>query len=729
MGLHAGREAVDRPLGASLLAAGYALSRFVRRRRERLAPVRQGHPRSRWGAARAPIIWRDGDRGKAGEGAGQQGRNAARYARALAVYMETAKRGSMAEEYGVTLTHYMVNEKGRDGKPTAERVLGTGALVSGKVVDWQAGVREVEARMAKRSSRSKKPARHLVGSVRVGEDISPEACDHAAAILADELGCEAGVILWALHGDTDNRHLHVLVLTLDEHGAATPFGREGRSYEAMQRAIARIEDAHRFAREAGARYAMCDGKVERLSPKPKAGKARTPISTATLQWEAETGVESFTRYAQDRLAPLIDEAGSWHDVQSALAPLGARIMKAGSGGQIESGDGYHKVKLTSVDRAMAWRKLTERWGGWSEPTTVVALYEPRILDPERALRWARRDEQAEPLHDAVQMRIDRLKLERKAALCETQRDYKKRRGDLAALPGDPLDLADLRQSIDRLERRRLAQLKRESADRIAALRDLRAEIREADSLDDVSLDDIAAFERSLAIDWACRPVQVAPPPGFATEIVGEAIHYWRDDVRAGRPAFVERGDRIWLNDDTDVSIRAALLVAQARYGVVAAYGDAAFVAQVQRLGRELGMAVQHGAVQAKVPRRARSPRVQQRRDAIRRRQAVPDLHQSARPHEHFSRGGGDNPHPAPTHGPIETVDRSGQRLMSDAIRQAQFARIRRMLAADDWDARDYRRTTASGTPRGRGPAQHASERHSSSAASRHARREAPGAGR
>lgn len=103
----------------------------------------------------------------------EAGRNASHYVFSLARYMETAKRGSLVEEYGLTLARYMTSEKGAGHEPSAERVLATGALVSGRHAAWDAALAEVNARMAKRSSRSKKPARHLIASVHVDEDITP----------------------------------------------------------------------------------------------------------------------------------------------------------------------------------------------------------------------------------------------------------------------------------------------------------------------------------------------------------------------------------------------------------------------------------------------------------------------------------------------------------------------------------------------------------------------------
>ena len=523
------------------------------------------------------------------------GRDPRRYVRSLANYMETAKRGAMAEEYGLTLASYISKNLTRelaDAHP--ERVLATGGRINGNAALWDLALAELHARMDKRSSRSKKPAHHIVASVQAGENPNPDDCDEIARVLANELGCEEGVILWALHGDTDHRHLHILVLTLRADGTATPFGPKGRSHEAMQRTMARIEHGRGFASEPGARYEVVGDDVKRKTPTATPDKRRPPIRTEVLQWEARTGLESFTRYAQNELAPLLDTAVSWDEAQAALAPKGAVIMKAGSGGKLCNDDGSQRVTLSNVDRTLSWSKLTDRWGEWPEPTIEPTPYVPRILDPARATLWSQRDQQTEPIHNGVQARIDRIRAERRVALDRIGREHAANRSHLSERRGEPRDIARLREGLNTLYRRRAAAVDVDYRSRIAALGDLRGEIADAESLDDVDLEEIAAPDCSLEIAWGSRPTEPSQLEGFLAVKVGEAVQYWREGESRRAPAFVERGDRIWVNDRSDNSVRAALLLAQSRYGVIAAWGEAAFIAQACRIGKELGIEVQVG---------------------------------------------------------------------------------------------------------------------------------------
>ncbi|TKD50603.1 hypothetical protein [Sphingomonas baiyangensis] len=124
-----------------------------------------------------------------------------------------------------------------------------------------------------------------------------------------------------------------------------------------------------------------------------------------------------------------------------------------------------------------------------------------------------RDAKAESLHAAVQGRINRLRLERKSLLNDLKADLAVKRAELGGLAGDSSDLAMLRTGLAALIHRRISAIDAEYHDRIAALRQLRGEIDEADDLNLEALDNLAAPDCSLVIDWAARPAIGIPPTG------------------------------------------------------------------------------------------------------------------------------------------------------------------------------------------------------------------------
>lgn len=241
-----------------------------------------------------------------------------RYARYLASYMADGDRrwlqaDAIGMDHGLTLSAYMTHGSNAP-EPLRERVLFRAAQVGGQACDWEAGLQAIENRLKRRSRKVKKPVRHGVISCRTGEQLTEQGCSDAVATLARELGCEDAAILWAAHIDTDNFHVHVMFVTVDSvTGGALPFGQgaDGRAAykEAMQRAIARIEDAQRLTPEAGARYEMAGNDVVRKPQDEVVTRKRTPLRQEILAWEEATGFASFTRYAQDVAGPILDEAG------------------------------------------------------------------------------------------------------------------------------------------------------------------------------------------------------------------------------------------------------------------------------------------------------------------------------------------------------------------------------------------------------------------------------------
>lgn len=536
------------------------------------------------------------------------GRAATRYARSVAQYLQSASRLAIGEEYGITLAAYLPGKKAQAEEPK-ERVLALGARTAGRPIDWDQALAELERRLAKRSTRSKKPARHAVASLREGEELTPEQCDEAVRVLAEELGCQQGLIMWALHGDTDNQHLHLLILTLDTHGNATTYGPRGQSHEAMQRAIARLEHAFDLQPELGARYEADEHGVRRKAKVEVPAKKRSPIKTEVLQWEAETGLVSFTRFAQDVLAPLLDTAASWEEAQARLAENGTMVLKAGSGGEIRSADKLYSIKLTNVDRRLGWAALTERWGDWSLPAVPDKQYEPRVRDTAAALKWAARDSQRRPARERIQARIDLLRAQKSAEVARLESEYAARRAELSeVLSGNgSMPRVALRSAMRSIYSSRIAEVVAELDLRIAAICAVREDIDDASSLDGLDLDALGSPDFFIEIGWPQVSGDIVEPAGYYAKRVGTAIQY-RSQGEPHSLAFVERGNRIWMVDQSDAALAAALIVARARYGDVAAHGDAAFIRRAQQIGQAMGIDVQNGSVPSRRAARQSSPR-------------------------------------------------------------------------------------------------------------------------
>lgn len=524
-----------------------------------------------------------------------------RYARYLASYMVDGDRcwlkpDAIGMDYGLTLSTYMTRAT-KATEPPPERVLSRGAVVGGNALDWESGSEEAERRLKARSRKVKKPVRHAVMSCRVGEQLSEIECADAVATVGEELGCENAVILWAAHIDTDNFHLHMMFVTIDpDTGAALPFGQgpDGRSgsREAMQRAIARIEHVRRLQPEAGARYEVVDDEVVRKPQPANVVRKRTPLRQDALEWEALSGFASFTRVAQDIAGPILDDASAWQQLHAALASHGMGIRPSVNGGELYAGDEH--VKLSNIDRRHSWRKLDDRLGKYEPPVGVEpGPYVPRVLDPAKAETWLGRTRRMRDVSRQIDGRVGALLAARDASLGNMEAALSAHRLDLAVFDGDLRLKRDLSAAWPTLRESATSAIKAAFNARIDAVRGLRLAAADSDDLYAVDLEAIGAVDVGITAPWCADhgPSAGTTLAGFDSERRGDMVCYWSldDHTRRGQPALVDAGSIIWVNDRSDRAVEAALTLARDRFGAVAVFGDAAYLAQCQRAAERLGL--------------------------------------------------------------------------------------------------------------------------------------------
>lgn len=548
---------------------------------------------------------------------------APRYAEVLSAYMGEGKRAqhqellrleaSPAMEHGLTLAAYMMHSEGageaqkRRSDATkkaddATRVLERGAVTGNDLLTWEEGLADMRRRLKRKLSPGAKAVRHVVQSLQAGSARPSDAeCGESLRLLLEELGCPEALGLWALHGDTDNLHLHLLIITVKPVDAKmTEFGNQAGYKDSMQRAIARIDDALGLTPEPGTRYEMRAGKLVRRDRPRKQERRGPPISAHILQWERESGIASFTRMAQERAAPVLRDAESWDEAHRALAAAGMVIRPKAGGGEIQAGDEH--VKLAHVGRDLTWRKLTaeKRLGRYTPPPTNLEVgdYYPRIDDPEQFHRWRELRHRRAALAAGTERRISALRATRDRAIAQVRRESEALLSSLA--PSAPSYVR--RQLGERLRGARdehIAGLHAAFDARIAAIRSLRDDA--ASSLDDVRFD-TAAF--SLADAVVTGGVIISPrtdilegPQGYRCRQVGKTLQFWDGDLSAASrttPAFTDHGEVFFVNALDPRHIEHVLRRASDRFDRVAVAGTPQFIAECRRVASDLGLTIDVG---------------------------------------------------------------------------------------------------------------------------------------
>lgn len=216
--------------------------------------------------------------------------------------------------------------------------------------------------LAQEARRSKDPIAHYVLSWQEGEQPTARQADEAAETFMRELGLEGHQVIYGLHTDTDNRHLHLAINRVHPTTLHVVKINKGFDLEAAHRAIALIEHAQGWKREANGRYQVTEsGKVVKaVSEKPQ----QQP-HTARRDIEHQTGEKSAERLAIEKAGPIIRQAKSWDELHKGLAAVGMRYERTGSGAVIHVGE--VAIKASSADRAASLAQLQKRLGIYQSP--------------------------------------------------------------------------------------------------------------------------------------------------------------------------------------------------------------------------------------------------------------------------------------------------------------------------------------------------------------------------
>ena len=252
--------------------------------------------------------------------------------------------------------------------------------------------------LAERAPRSRDPIVHYVLSWREGERPSREQVEEAVDVLAREQGLQGHQMIYALHADTDNWHVHVMVNRVHpETERATKAG-GGFDIRALHRACARIERMQGWQPERNARYSVDASGTVRETDDAEQSPSKVP--QARVDTERRTGEASVTRVAAQTAGPIIENAKSWEQLHRALARHDMRYTRKGSGAVVQVGDVF--VKASSVRRTATLSRLEKRLGpyvGAADGATGAQRpsEQPDARDEESAVRESADPKRAWPL--------------------------------------------------------------------------------------------------------------------------------------------------------------------------------------------------------------------------------------------------------------------------------------------------------------------------------------------
>ncbi|GHV53260.1 relaxase [Synergistales bacterium] len=231
---------------------------------------------------------------------------------------------------------------------------------------------EMEA-LAFNNTRSKDPVFHAILAWREMELPTNKQVDEAVQIALKELNLEDCQALWALHANTQNRHVHIVVNKIDPetYKAIQPAGRW--THKALERAARKIELAQGWEVEQSGFYSVADGKLIE-----KGSKNEPAISSSARDGEAHTAIKSAERIVQEIAAPIIRDAKNWTELHEKLAEFGIAFEAKGSGAVLKIGEVI--VKASKASRGASMSKLISRFGEYSPRPAELRIAE-RMTEP------------------------------------------------------------------------------------------------------------------------------------------------------------------------------------------------------------------------------------------------------------------------------------------------------------------------------------------------------------
>jgi Relaxase/Mobilisation nuclease domain/Large polyvalent protein-associated domain 7 len=470
-------------------------------------------------------------------------------------------------------------------------------------VDHESQVQEM-IDLAEMARRSPQPVQHWIMSWRQGEQPTAAQADKAVATFLDEMGLAEHQVIYALHRDTKNCHLHLAVNRVHPDTEKLVTVNNGFDHEIAHRAIARIERDQGWQREDQALFfAHQNGKLERSLP--RGGRQRQPSGPAR-DFEERVGERSAQRIALEVAAPIIREARGWREMQEGLARQGIRFERKGSGAVLWIGD--EPVKASSAGRDCSMSALEKRFGKLTldlEPTVSGApVRTPEPVERDSA-RWGTYAEERTRHYEARAASRERLR--------DVQREERRRMADRQRRERDDICKGSWWGRGDLLNATR-SQLAARQAQEKAQLRDQqkleRARLQREQERFPGFRDWLAQRSPDLAQQWRYRerqpptlegPTFEQPAPcdirAFEAVVDGGIVHYRLAGDR-GAPAFTDRGRVIDIRDShRRETVLAALQLSAQKWGAIIVHGDAQFRRVCVELAVEYGFKIANPELQ------------------------------------------------------------------------------------------------------------------------------------
>lgn len=236
-------------------------------------------------------------------------------------------------------------------------------------VDIRGAIAEMTAN-SKGAVRSADTIHHVVLSWPENETPTPVQAAEAALLYIKHIGFEDHLYVFALHDDTLNRHLHIVLDRATPEGDVQKINR-GFTQIAGAEAIALIESTQGWRPEENAMFAVLeDGTLVRSQSHREASDLAPAPPQRVVDQANRAGGQSRIEQVQSICSDIFSRAQSWSEVHETLASFNLKYERKGRGAVIRLSED-EALKASSISRYASLHKLTARLGPFEEPREAL----------------------------------------------------------------------------------------------------------------------------------------------------------------------------------------------------------------------------------------------------------------------------------------------------------------------------------------------------------------------
>ena len=235
-----------------------------------------------------------------------------------------------------------------------DKVLFTGTLNITETDD-DAIITEI-SRLARASVKSTNPINHWTLSLPSGETFTEKSAREIVAKFMKDLGYKDCQIVWGVHSNTDNMHIHILVNRVDP--TTLKCIPRGNDIFKAQKSIAQIVHKYGYSELEHQPYIVDDNGNLQKNIYTKDDNTKT-LPEKVIGSEIRTGEKSMLRIAIEKILPILKSAKTWLEVHTKLAEEGFEYRtKTGGGILVAHCEGKKiSIKSSSVHRSVSMKNM------------------------------------------------------------------------------------------------------------------------------------------------------------------------------------------------------------------------------------------------------------------------------------------------------------------------------------------------------------------------------------